>query len=347
MPRNHRPASWIGSLEADQQGGISTCPGQDFSETDCFPFFPLPMIASPPQLDAQIRKASVLIEALPYLQRFRGQIFVIKVGGSAMEDEKLVHALMRDIVFLEVAGINPVVVHGGGKFISAAMAESGLEPVFVNGQRLTDEASIQIVERTLNEEINPSLAQMVEEHGGRALSLHGQSVFTAERATATDDHGNAIDLGFVGRVVDVSGDAIHDALRDERVPVISPLARTADGGPLPLNVNADLAASALACHLKAPKLVYLSDVLGVLRDPADPASLIGSLTPESSEALIAEGVIQGGMIPKVRSSVDALHAGVGKVHLVDGRIPHSLLLEIFTDGGIGTELALDGIPPST
>lgn len=293
-----------------------------------------------PTLETQIHKAAVLVEALPYLQRFRGHTFVIKVGGSAMEDDDLVRALVRDVVLLEVVGVNPVIVHGGGKFISAAMEEAGLAPKFIRGLRVTDEASISIVEETLNRKINPSLTAAVDQHGGRAVGVRGQDVFLAERRPERDDDGHEVDLGYVGSVTAVKPDLVELAIQGERVAVVSPLASDASGGRLPLNVNADLAASALARELRATKLVYLSDVLGVMRDPKDAATLIGSLNEAQVEALIAEGIIRGGMIPKVHSSLEALRAGVGKVHMIDGRIPHSVLLEVFTDKGIGTELVL-------
>lgn len=293
-----------------------------------------------PSLEAQIHKADVLVEALPYLQRFRGQTFVIKVGGSAMEDDDLVADLVRDVVLLEVVGINPVIVHGGGKFITAAMEEAGLAAKFVRGLRVTDEATISIVEETLNRKVNPALSAAVDQQGGRAVSVRGQDVFIADRAKERDEAGNEVDLGYVGSVSSVKPDLVELAIHGERVPVVSPLAADAAGSKFPLNVNADLAASALARQLKAAKLVYLSDVLGVMRNPKDPSTLIGSLTEAQVESLIAEGVIKGGMIPKVRSSLEALQAGVGKVHMIDGRIPHSVLLEVFTDKGIGTELVL-------
>jgi acetylglutamate kinase len=289
-------------------------------------------------LQDKIAKAAVLVEALPYLQRFRGQIFVIKMGGSAMEDEDLVRSVMRDVVTLEICGINPVVVHGGGKAITAAMERSGLRAEFIDGQRVTDAASIKLVEATLNGEINPQLAQMIRDMGGRSVGIRGQEVFSAIRSPGRDASGNEIDLGFVGRVSSIRPAAVRQACREEVVPVVSPVGADDEGGELPLNVNADLAASALARELRAAKLVYLSDVLGVMRDAKDPSTLIPSLTPQDVDALIADGVIRGGMIPKVRSSVEALHAGVGKVHMIDGRIPHSVLLEVFTDRGIGTEL---------
>jgi len=284
-----------------------------------------------------IEKAQSLIEALPYLQTFRGKTFLIKMGGAAMEDPALVAMVMRDIVFLDVAGINPVVVHGGGKAISAAMVAAGLEARFVGGLRVTTDAAIEIVARVLSEEINPGLVRMIREYGGKAVGIAGNDVFLGEQTAGTDALGNSVDLGRVGEVVGCRLAHLDAALGAGILPVISPLAAELVTGR-PLNINADLAAAALAKELRVAKLVYLSDVPGLLADPADPASLIRSVTRAGAEALIADGTITGGMIPKIRSAVDALNAGVRKVHFVDGRLPHALLLEIFTDGGIGTEV---------
>ena len=286
----------------------------------------------------QIAKAGVLIEALPYLQRFRGQTFLIKFGGSAMDDPELVQGLLRDIVFMELAGINPVVVHGGGKAISKAMNEAGLEAKFVGGLRVTDERTIGIVERVLCEEVNRDLVETINRFGGRAVGLHGKSVFVGKRnAPVKGDDGAPVDLGFVGTVHDFHADEVLAAIQRDSVPVISPVACEASTGAA-LNVNADIAAASLAGKLKAAKFVYISDVLGVMRDPADASSLLPSLDRASVEKLVNERVITGGMIPKVRSALSALDAGVQKVHMIDGRIPHSLLLEIFTKSGIGTEI---------
>jgi acetylglutamate kinase len=286
----------------------------------------------------QIEKAAVLVEALPYLQHFRGETFLIKVGGSAMDDPELVRRLLRDVVFMEVAGINPVIVHGGGKAISAAMKESGLPAEFIGGLRVTTDEAMGIVERTLSREINPGLVKGIESFGGRAIGVHGNQAFIGERINGwSQEESREVSLGRVGRVTGFDTSIIRSAIASEIVPVISPIASEA-GTLLSLNVNADLAASALAAELKASKLVYLSDVLGLMRDPSDESTLIHSLTSEQVEPLIADGTISGGMIPKVRSSVEALNAGVGKVHMIDGRISHSLLLEIFTTEGIGTEI---------
>jgi acetylglutamate kinase len=287
-----------------------------------------------------LEKSAVLLEALPYIQAFRGKVFLIKVGGSAMEDQALVDSLLRDIVFLEAVGVNPIIVHGGGKAISAAMKEHGLEARFVGGLRVTDEQTIDLVEQTLSHVINPGLVSRINEFGGKAIGLPGNRVFAGMKTPGHDPAtGEEVDLGFVGEVVDFDLAEVLEAVQAEVVPVLSPIAREV-GTSHTLNINADIAAAALAGRLQVSKLIFLSDVLGVMRDPSNPASLISTLTEQSAADLKAEGVISGGMIPKVRSAFDALHAGVGKVHMIDGRIPHSLILEIFTDPGIGTEIVL-------
>lgn len=288
-------------------------------------------------LDATISKASTLIEALPYLQSFRGHTFLIKMGGAAMEDPNLVRKVMRDIVFLEVAGINPVVVHGGGKAISAAMQEAGLEAKFIGGFRVTSPEAVNIVEQTLSGTINPGLVEMISEFGGKACGISGTDVLVGSRIQATNDEGKKVDIGRVGEPVDCRLDAVQSAINSEIVPVISPLAAEQDSGK-PLNVNADLAAACLAKTLKVTKLVYLSDVPGILSDPSDQSTLIPSINRLEAADLIANGTISGGMLPKINSALDALSKGVGKVHFIDGRAPHSLLLEIFTRSGIGTEI---------
>ncbi|MCB1230479.1 MAG: acetylglutamate kinase [Verrucomicrobiae bacterium] len=286
----------------------------------------------------QIEKAAVLLEALPYFQEFRGSTFLIKVGGSAMEDPALVRRLMRDVVFLELVGINPVLVHGGGKAISAAMKNAGLEAEFVGGLRITTDEAMQIVERTLSREINPGLVKSLTEFGGKAFGVAGNETFIGERMKAwSDQESREVELGRVGRVVDIELSKIEASIYTETVPVVSPIAAERGTG-LALNVNADLAAAALASKLKAAKLIYLSDVIGLMRNPPEEDSLIPSIRTDQVEDMIEEGIIGGGMIPKLRSAVEALQAGVGKVHMIDGRISHSLLLEIFTESGIGTEL---------
>ena len=282
-------------------------------------------------------KAAALIEALPYLQDFRGKTFLIKMGGSAMEDPELVAQVMRDIVFLEVAGINPIVVHGGGKAISAAMEKAGLEAKFVGGFRVTTPEAIDIVSKVLSEEINPKLVKMIRDYGGKAVGIPGTDVFLGERIKGTDDDGNQVDIGRVGEVVGCQLGHTGSAHQAAIVPVISPLASELSTGK-PLNINADLAAAALAKELKVSKLVYLSDVPGLLADAKNPDTLIHSVKSKEAKGLIEDGTISGGMIPKINSAIDALEAGVRKVHFVDGRLPHALLLEIFTTSGIGTEV---------
>ncbi|MGB1875074.1 MAG: acetylglutamate kinase [Akkermansiaceae bacterium] len=288
-------------------------------------------------LDTTINKASVLIEALPYLQSFRGHTFLIKMGGSAMEDPNLVRKVMRDIVFMEVAGINPVIVHGGGKAISAAMEEAGLEAKFIGGFRVTTPEAIEIVEQTLSHTINPGLVNMITDFGGLAHGIPGTDVFVGRRIQATGENGEQVDIGRVGEAVGCKLKLVQQLISAETVPVISPLAAEEETDK-PLNVNADLAAASLAKALGATKLVYLSDVPGILADPEDPGSLIASINRSEANERIADGTISGGMLPKIQSALDSLDHGVGKVHFIDGRTPHSLLLEIFTRSGIGTEI---------
>lgn len=290
-----------------------------------------------PDLMQVIEKADVLVNALPYMQAYRNKTVLIKFGGSAMDDPALVKDLMRDIAVLEAMGLNPVVVHGGGKAISKAMAESGLEAKFVNGLRVTTKEAIGIVERTLSGTINPGLVEMLRDAGGKGVGIPGTEVFVGEKIREKDAEGNPVDIGEVGRVIGTLLPRIEEALNLEITPVISPLAKEL-GTHSPLNINADLAAAALARELRPVKLIYISDVPGILRDAADPMSLIQSINRKQALQLIEDGVVSGGMIPKVKSAVDALNAGVRKVHFIDGRLPHTLLLEIFTTEGIGTEI---------
>jgi acetylglutamate kinase len=283
-------------------------------------------------------KADALLEALPYFQAFRGHIVVIKYGGAAMEDPGLVRGVLRDVVFLEAVGINPVVVHGGGKAITAAMREQNLAARFVDGLRITDAASIAIIERVLTDVISPSLAKEIVKLGGRSENVSGKDVLVAQKtAPHLDTAGNKVDLGFVGDIVSVDVTKVRQLIDAEIVPVISPLGRGTDGQVY--NINADIAAARIAQELKAAKIIYLSDVNGVRRDPADPESLIPSLNPTQIAQLRKDGVIAGGMIPKVDSALESLAGGVGKVHFLDGRASHALLLELFTDAGIGTEIS--------
>jgi len=283
-------------------------------------------------------KADALLEALPYFQQFRGRTVVVKYGGAAMENPDLVESVMRDIVFLEAVGINPVVVHGGGKAITAAMRQENLTAKFVDGFRITDEASMKIIDRVLTEVISPSLAEKVLEFGGRAEILSGKEILTAEKgAPRVDPTGAKVDMGFIGEITATDITRVQKLIDAEIVPIISPLGRGRDGQVY--NINADIAAAKIAQALKAHKIIYLSDVNGVRRDPKDETSLISTLTPAQIQTLKQEGVIASGMIPKVDSALEALAGGVSKVHFLDGKKAHSLLLELFTDAGIGTEIA--------
>jgi len=283
-------------------------------------------------------KADALLEALPYFQQFRGRTVVIKYGGAAMENPDLVESVMRDIVFLEAVGINPVVVHGGGNTITAAMRQENLTARFVDGHRVTDEASIKIIDRVLTEVIGPSLAAKIRELGGKAEVLSGKDVLIAQKTLPrVDATGAKIDLGFVGDITSSDITHVQKLVDAEIVPIISPLGRGRDGQIY--NINADIAAAKIAQALKAHKIIYLSDVNGVRRNPKDETSLISTLTPAQIQQLKQDGVIASGMIPKVDSALEALAGGVAKVHFLDGKKAHSLLLELFTDAGIGTEIA--------
>jgi acetylglutamate kinase len=282
-------------------------------------------------------KARVLLEALPYIQDFRGSIFVVKYGGSFMDDpDPVIRARVAfDIAFFAAVGINVVVVHGGGKAITKAMEASGLSPSFVNGLRVTDEAAMAVVRKTLNEVVNKEVCDAIATAKARPMSMPGDTVLVCQKLT-TDDDGNPVDLGYVGEVTEVKVKLIKKEIADGCVPVISPLAEGYDGKPY--NVNADLVAGRVASALRARRLVYMSDVPGVLADPPAPDSLISTLKISQVEDLKKKGIIDKGMRPKVASAIHALQEGVQRVHFIDGRLPHSLLLEIFTDKGIGTEI---------
>jgi len=282
-------------------------------------------------------KAKVLLEALPYIQDFRGSTFVVKYGGSFMDDpDPACRAQVAfDIAFLSGVGINVVVVHGGGKAITRAMEESGLKASFVKGLRVTDEATIAIVKRTLDEVVNKDVCAALTAAGAKPKGLPGDTVLVCQKLSVDED-GGAIDLGFVGDVTEVKVKLIKKEIAEGFVPVISPVAEGYDGKPY--NVNADLVAGRVASALRARRLFYMSDVPGLLASPPDPESLISTLRISQVEELKKKGVIDKGMRPKVSSAVRALEEGVQRVHFIDGRLPHSLLLEIFTDKGIGTEI---------
>ncbi|MFO7725791.1 MAG: acetylglutamate kinase [Oceanipulchritudo sp.] len=284
-------------------------------------------------------KTEVLLEALPYLQEFRGSVFVVKFGGSFLDTEQARIGVATDLVFLATVGIHVVVVHGGGPAINKAMSAAKIEPVWKQGLRYTDRRTVEIVEQTLNGKINPGVCGNIEARRGRARGIRGQEVFRCERMERDRD-GNAVDLGYVGALTGVDPAPILDGLGEAFIPVVSPLGE-GPGGQV-YNVNADIAASRLASAIQARRLVYLCDVPGLLRDPRDPSSLISSLAEAEVPELRKSGVIGSGMLPKVESATAALRSGVHRVHLIDGMMPHSILLEIFTDKGVGTEIVHAG-----
>jgi acetylglutamate kinase len=289
-----------------------------------------------------IAKAATLMEALPYIQKFSGETFVVKYGGSFMDspDPAVRAGVARDIVFLEAVEINPVVVHGGGKAITRAMEKAGLKANFIQGQRVTDEATVQIVDDVLSREINPEVVKTINALGGQAVSFAGPDIFKCRKLWLDDkDHpGQKIDIGYVGEVIEVNVAPLKESIWCGFTPVISPTARGEDGKIY--NCNADVAAAMCAIALNAKRLVFMSDVPGLMRDPKDPATLIAHLHTGEVPGLKAAGIVDKGMIPKVDSAVAAIKSGVEKVSFVDGRVPHSVMMEIFTDKGVGTEVVL-------
>jgi acetylglutamate kinase len=285
-----------------------------------------------------IEKADVLIEALQWIRQFRDKITVIKLGGSVMESPQAMGHLLLDIIFMESVGLHPVVVHGGGAAISRAMQEAGHEPTFVHGRRKTDAAALEIVEKVLGQEVNEGLANRIVELGGEAtpLNFNTTNVLFGQKLDLSDQEGNRLDLGFVGEVTRIDEQTIRDCCKRGVVPVIPSLCIDQTGQKY--NVNADTAATMVAQKLGAEKLVFLSDINGVRRDKKDPDSLLHTLSSEQATELINSGAIESGMIPKVQACLETIRQGVGKVHIIDGRIRHSLLLEIYTTLGIGTEI---------
>jgi acetylglutamate kinase len=280
-------------------------------------------------------KTEVLLEALPYIQQFKGSTFVVKFGGSFLDTEQAQVGVATDLVFLAAVGIRVVVVHGGGPAINKAMKEAAIEPVFSNGLRVTDAATVGIVEKTLNGVINQEICDNTRKQGGLPQGVYGQSVIRCEQLKV-DARGNEVDIGFVGKITSVNPQPIHSALEKGNLAVVSPVG--VDEAGQYYNINADTAASHVATALGARRLVFLCDVPGLLRDPKNPETLISTLPSSQVNALRDEGVIGTGMLPKVESAVAAIKSGVKRVHLIDGRMPHSILLEIFTDKGIGTEI---------
>jgi acetylglutamate kinase len=287
-----------------------------------------------------ISKANTLLEALPYIQKFSGATFVIKYGGSFMDspDPTLRRRVARDIVFLEAVEIDPVVVHGGGKAITRAMEKAGLKAQFIQGQRVTDEATVNIVDQVLSREINPEVVAAITSFGGLAKGFAGPDIFRCRKAHLTGPDGQPVDIGYVGEVVSVNTAPLLECIAQGITPVISPTARGEDGHIY--NCNADVAAAQAAIALNASRLVFMSDVPGLLRNPKNPDSVISHLRVAEVQSLKQAGIIDKGMIPKVDSAVTAIQSGVEKVSFVDGRVPHSVMLEIFTDEGVGTEVVI-------
>ena len=284
------------------------------------------------EVEESKRKASILVEALPYVRRFRGSIFVVKYGGSFMDspDPEVRAGVARDLVFLNFVGIKVVVVHGGGKAVTRKVAEKGIEAKFIDGLRVTDKETIRVVDEVLNGEVNEEVASFVSSNDCGVQRIPGKDVLLCKKLVSEPD------LGFVGDIESVRTEPILEALDKGLMPILSSTASDAEGQCY--NVNADTAAAQIAISLKARRLVYLSDVPGLLKDPDDPTTLLSSLPVHQVEPLKEQKVIAKGMLPKVNSAVEALHAGVNRVHFIDGRLPHSILLEIFTDEGIGTEI---------
>ena len=280
-------------------------------------------------------KAEVLIEALPYIQKFNRKIIVVKYGGSAMVDEQLKKQVIQDVALLKLVGFKPVIVHGGGKEISKWVKLSGKEPEFINGLRKTDEDTMEIAEMVLNK-VNKSLVQLVEQLGVSAIGISGKD---GGMLKVEKKYANGQDIGFVGEVKEVDTKIIYDMLEKDFLPIICPIGMDDEFNSY--NINADDAACAIAKALGAEKLAFLTDIAGVYKDPSDPSTLISTLTVEEAKELCGSGFVGGGMLPKLNNCIDAIENGVSKVHILDGRIAHCLLLEIFTNKGIGTAFLSD------
>ena len=292
-------------------------------------------MAEKQNMEAVMEKANVLIEALPYIQRFNRKIIVVKYGGSAMVDEELKKHVIQDVTLLKLVGFKPIIVHGGGKEISKWVNKVGMEPVFVNGLRKTDEATMEIAEMVLNK-VNKSLVQLVQELGVLAVGVSGKDggLLKVEKKLS-----NGEDIGFVGEITEVNPKILYDLLEKDFLPIVAPIGM--DENYQSYNINADDAACAIARAVSAEKLAFLTDIEGVYKDPQDPDTLISELTVSEARDLIADGFIGGGMLPKLNNCIDAIENGVSRVHILDGRIAHCLLLEIFTNRGIGTAILGD------
>ena len=291
-------------------------------------------------MNEAINKAQALIEGLSYIQRFHDKVVVVKVGGSIMDDETALTNLLVDIVFMNYVGMQPVLVHGGGKAINDAMNKAGLQPQMVQGRRYTDERTLAIADQVLCNQINRFIVNFIQSQGCEAMGLHSLSsvVLFAEKTYLKGEEGRRIDLGFVGEVTEVNARLLRLLVQADSIPCIATIARDRAGGKL--NVNADTAAGAVAAAMKAEKLVVISDTHGIRSDPKDPESLVRHLTVPQIDDMVKSGAIGAGMLPKVEACITALQGGVTKTHIIDGRIPHALLLEIYTEAGIGTEIVL-------
>lgn len=283
-------------------------------------------------MNQYLEKANVLIEALPYIQRFNRKIIVIKYGGSAMVDEELKKKVIEDVTLLKLVGFKPIIVHGGGKEISKWVGKMGMEPKFINGLRVTDKDTMEVAEMVLGK-VNKSLVQIVEELGVRAIGLSGKD---GNLLKVEKKYSNGEDIGFVGDVKKVNADILYDLLEKDFLPIICPIGL--DDEYNTYNINADDAACAIARAVKAEKLAFLTDIEGVYKNPEDPNTLISELTVSEAKKLISDGYIRGGMLPKLNNCIEAIENGVSRVHILDGRIPHCVLLEIFTNKGIGTAI---------
>ncbi len=281
-------------------------------------------------------KAEVLIEALPYIQRFNRRIIVVKYGGSAMVDEELKAQVIQDVTLLKLVGFKPIIVHGGGKEISRWVGKVGMEPEFVNGLRVTDEATMELAEMVLGK-VNKGLVQLVESLGVRAIGISGKD---GKLLSVNRKYAGGEDIGFVGEVKDVNATVLYDLLEKDFLPIVCPVGL--DDNYNTYNINADDAACAIARAMRAEKLAFLTDIEGVYKDPENPETLISELTVTEAHKLMREGYIGGGMLPKLHNCIDAIEHGVSRVHILDGRIPHCLLLEIFTNKGIGTAIINNG-----
>lgn len=287
------------------------------------------------KLEKYLNKAEVLIEALPYIQRFNRKVIVVKYGGSAMVDEALKRRVIQDVTLLKLVGFKPIIVHGGGKDISRMVERVGMEPKFVNGLRVTDAETMEIAEMVLGK-VNKSLVQLVESLGVRAIGISGKD---GALLKVNKKYSNGEDIGFVGDVKEVNTQILWDLLEKDFLPIVCPVGL--DDEYNTYNINADDAACAIAQAMQAEKLAFLTDIEGVYKDPKDPETLISELTVSEAEGLMADGYIGGGMLPKLQNCIDAINSGVSRVHILDGRIPHCLLLEIFTNKGIGTAILKD------